>query len=219
MMDTSTTERSAGFALICAGVLNVVANSVLTPLLPRGVSFAQTIASTVFAWRQSVASVCAVLLLFGTVGVYMRLSEKSGKPGAVAFGLAFCGSALLLGVEWAQLFDIRDIARRAPDTLNELNAAHGPSLSDIGGLIVLGIFSIGWLALAGLTIWTRVVSRMASSMVVAGFFLIPILQPLLPGLLGAILGNVVLGCGWTWLGLELWRERVSMHQKQRSPSL
>jgi len=217
MTDTSATERSAGLALISAGVLNVAVNSVLTPLLPRGVSHAQTIASTVFAWRQSVASICAVLLLFGTVGLYTRVSEKSGKGGAVAFGLAFCGSALLLGEEWVQLFDIRDFAQRAPDALNSLSAAHGPSLSDIGGLIALSIFSIGWLALAGVTIRTRVVSRMAASMVVGGFFLIPLLQPLLPGLLGAIVGNVILGCGWTWLGLELWRERASMHQQLRSP--
>src|SRR5215470_3841439 len=142
MTVTSATERSAGLALISAGVLNVAVNSVLTPLLPRGVSHAQTIASTVFAWRQSVASICAVLLLFGTVGLYTRVSEKSGKGGAVAFGLAFCGSALLLGEEWMQLFDIRDFARRAPDTLDKLNATHEPSLSDIGELIVLGTFSI-----------------------------------------------------------------------------
>src|SRR5215470_3063045 len=142
MIDTSTTERSAGLALISAGVLSVVANSVLTPLLPRGVSFAHSVSSPVFAWRQSVASICAVLLLFGTVGLYMRISEKSGKRGAVAFGLAFCGSALLLGEEWMQLFDIRDFARRAPDTLDKLNATHEPSLSDIGELIVLGTFSI-----------------------------------------------------------------------------
>jgi hypothetical protein len=86
----------------------------------------------------------------------------------VAFGLAFCGSALLLGVEWAQLFDIRDFARRALDTLNALNATRGPSLSDIGGLIVLSIFSIGWLALAGTTIGARVPSRNAASMGVDG---------------------------------------------------
>ncbi len=217
-MNTSSTERSAGLALICAGGLNVVTNSVLTPLLPRGVSFAHTVASPAFAWRQSAASVCAVLLLFGTVGLYLRLSEKVGKGGAVAFGLAFCGSALLLGVEWSQLFDLRDFARRAPDALDALNAAHGPSLSDIGGLIVLGIFSIGWLALAGVTIWARIVSRMAASMVIAGFFLIPMLQPLLPGLLGAIVGNVVLGAGWMWLGAELWRERVATHQRLQSLS-
>ena len=177
MTDTSSTERAAGLALIGAGVLSVVVNSVLTPLLPRGTSFAQTAASWVFAWRQGAASVCALLLLFGTVGLHLRLSERAGKPGAVAFGLAFCGSALLLGVEWAQLFDIRDFARGALDTLNALNATRGPSLSDIGGLIVLSIFS----------------------MVIGGFFLIPILQPPFPGLLGAIVGNVVLGVdehGW-----------------------
>lgn len=217
-MSTSSTERAAGLALICGGALNMVTNSVLTPLLPRGVSFAHTVASTAFAWRESVASMCAVLLLFGTVGLYLRLSEKVGKPGAVAFALAFCGSALLLGVEWSQLFDLRDFARRAPDALDALNAKHGMSLSDIGGLIVLSIFTIGWLALAGVTIRARIVSRIAASLVIAGFFLIPLLHPLLPGPVGAIMGNVVLGVGWMWLGLELWRERVAPTQQLQSVS-
>jgi hypothetical protein len=196
----------------------VVTNSVLTPLLPRGASFAHTVASPAFAWRQSVASVCALLLLFGSVGLYLRLSERVGKPGAVAFGLAFCGSALLLGVEWSQLFDLRDFARRAPEALDALNAKHGLSFSDIGGLIVLSTFTIGWLALAGVTIWARSVSRMAASLVIAGFFLIPMLHPLLPGPLGAIVGNVVLGIGWMWLGVELWRERAATQQQLQSLS-
>lgn len=205
-MSTSSIERGAGLALIGAGVLELVVNSVFTPLLPRGVPFAQTVISPVFAWRQSLASVCAVLLLFGTVGLYLRQSEKAGKLGAVAFALAFCGSALLLGIEWAQLFDIRDFARRAPDALNALNARHGLTLSDIGGLVVLGTFALGWLALAAVTIWTRIVSRMAASMVLIGFFLIPMLRPILPGPLGPIIGSVVLGGGWAWLGVGLWRE-------------
>lgn len=217
-MNTSSTERSAGLALICAGILNVVTNCVLTPLLPRGISYAHTVASRAFAWRQSFASVCAVLLLFGTVGLFLRVSERVGKIGAVAFALAFCGSALLLGVEWSQLFDIRDFARRAPDTLNALNAAHGPNLSDIGGLVVLSVFTIGWLALAGVTIRARAVSRMAAIVVIAGFFLIPILQPVLPGLLGAIVGNLVLAGGWMWLGVELRREPVATHQPATGPS-
>lgn len=208
-MNTSSIERRAGLALITAGILELVVNGILTPLLPHGVPFAQTVASTVFAWRQSMASVCAILLQFGTVGLYLRQSEKAGKPGAVAFALAFCASALLLGIEWAQLFDIRDFARRAPDTLNALNVGHGLSLSDIGGLAVLGTFTLGWLALAAVTIWTRIPSRMAASMVLIGFFLIPILRPVLPGLLGPIIGNVVLGGGWVGLGVALWREPVT----------
>lgn len=217
-MNTSSTERAAGLALICAGILSVVTNSVLTPLLPRGSSFAHTVASSAFAWRESVASLCAVLLLFGSVGLYLRMPERVGKRGAVAFALAFCGSALLLGVEWSQLFDLRDYAQRAPDTLNALNEKHGLSLSDIGGLIVLSIFTIGWLALAGVAIWARTVSRIAASLVIAGFFLIPLLHPLLPGLLGAIVGNIVLGAGWMWLGVELWRERAPTPQALQSLS-
>lgn len=213
---TSSIERFAGLALITAGALEVVVNSILTPLLPRGVPFAQTAVSPVFACRQSIAAVCATLLAFSTVGLYLRQSHRAGRLGAVAFAIAFCGSALLLGMEWAQLFDIRDFARRAPDTLNAMNAAHGLSLSDIGALIVLVTFTIGWLAIAAVAIWTRIPSRMAASMVVIGFFLIPILRPVLPGLLGPIIGNAVLAAGWTWLGFGLWRDPMATHSKAPS---
>ncbi|HKV80798.1 MAG TPA: hypothetical protein VJP02_21795 [Candidatus Sulfotelmatobacter sp.] len=54
-INTSPIERFAGLALVTAGVLELVVNSVLTPLLPRGVSFAQTVVSPVFVWRESIA--------------------------------------------------------------------------------------------------------------------------------------------------------------------
>ena len=66
--------------------------------------------------------------------------------------------------------------------------------------------------LAAVAIWTSIPSRIAASMVLAGFFLIPILRPILPGPLGPIVGNIVLGGGWTGLGFRLWRQRGPTHR-------
>jgi len=199
-----STERCAAVALIGAGFLNIVVNSVLTPLLPRSIPFAQIVNSSVFEWREGLAVACAALLLFGVVGLFLRHSRVSGKGTTIAFAMTFYGTALLLGVEWSQLFDVRDIARRAPDALNALNTARGMSLSDLGGLVVLGIFTIGWLALAiFLMIKARAMSRVASALVVVGILVILLLHPVLPRFLGAIVGNIVLGAGWAGLGYQL----------------
>lgn len=207
-MSSSSIERSSGLALMGAGFLTVVVNCVFSLLLPRGVSYAQTAASSSFAWREALAVICAALLLFGTIGLYLRQQDKSGKLGAAAFALAFYGSALLLGIEWSQRFDIHDFAFRAPEALNVLNSARGLHLTDIGGLIVLAVFTTGWLALAAITIWTRVPSREAGILVVLGTFLpflTPLLRPILPGLAAPIIGNVILAGGFGWLGFALWR--------------
>ena len=52
--------------------------------------------------------------MFGSVGLYLRQAERAGRFGAVAFAVALLGSALVLATEWVQLFDIRDLALRAP---------------------------------------------------------------------------------------------------------
>ncbi|HEX3110197.1 MAG TPA: hypothetical protein VHU41_13975 [Thermoanaerobaculia bacterium] len=98
-----------------------------------------------------------------------------------------------------QIFDIRDLAFTAPDTLRALNARRGPNLSDVGAMVSLGVFTIGWISLAASTLRSQVPSRRAAWFVIAGFFLIPTLQAAL-GLWGGVLGNAVLGTGFVLLG-------------------
>ena len=197
--------RWTGVALASGGVLTFLINAGLTPFVPRGVPFAEVAASSVFLWRQSAAALAAALLLFGSVGLYLHQAERAHRFGALAFVMAFLGSALLLATEWTQVFDIRDFALRAPEALNVVNAGHGhgPSLSDLGALIALGMFTIGWIALAISTLRRRTLSRWAAGLVIAGFFSIPLLSAALPGLWGAIVGNGILGAGWLWLGYDL----------------
>src|SRR5262249_50639994 len=105
--------------------------------------------------------------------------------------------------EWSEVFIVRDLARRAPEGLTALEAGPHPSLYDLGALIAITTFSVGWLALAGSTLRTGIPSRPAGGLVIAGFFAIPLFGALLAAPWGAILGNIILGSGWFWLGFRL----------------
>jgi hypothetical protein len=193
----------AGAALMSAGVLTLLINAGLTPFLPRHVPFTETAVSSVFLWRQSASAVAVALLLFGSVGLYLREAPRARAFGAGAFAMAFLGSALVLGTEWNELFLVRDLALRAPDALRALDAGHRPSLYDLGAMIPLGIFMLGWIALAASSLRTGVASRGGAGLVIAGFFAIPLLSAALPGVWGAVLGNAILASGWFWLGYDL----------------
>jgi len=195
--------RWTGAALAAGGALDFLINACLTPWLPRGVSFAETVASPIFPWRAGMAAAAAALLMFGSVGLYLRQAERAGRFGAVAFAVALVGSALVLATEWVQLFDIRDLALRAPQTLTKLQAGPGLSLFDVGALVAVGTFTLGWVALAVVTLRARILSSGAAILVIAGFFATPSLQPLLPGVWGAVVSNSILGAGWFWLGYEI----------------
>ena len=196
--------RLSGCALAFGGALTFLINAILTPFLPKGVLFSTVAASPIFLWRQSASALAAMLLLFGAVGLYLRQSKRSSWFGAVAFAIAFVGSALLVASEWDQIFETRDLALRAPATLNALDSGRGLSLSNLGALIAIGTFTVGWIALAGWTLRIGVFPRRAAALVVAGFFLIPLLHAALPGSSGDILGNGVLGAGWLWLGMDMY---------------
>lgn len=195
--------RWTAAALICGGALTVLINATLSPFLPEGVPFSVTAMSSVFFWRQAASALAAALLLFGSVGLYLRQADRAGRAGAAAFAAAFIGSALLLGNEWSQVFDVRDLAMRMPAALNLPPPMHGFGLSDLGALIVLSVFTLGWIALAAVTARLAILSRGAAIMLIAGSFAIPLSSVVLHPRWGAVLGNAILGSGLCWLGYSL----------------
>lgn len=190
--------RSGGVCLILAGVLLVAVAAGLTPFLPAH----NTRATDIFLWRQSASAVVAALLLFGALGIYLRQADHPGMFPGIAFAAASLGSALLLAQEWNEIFFTRDLAIRFPAALEQLEAAEF-SRWDIGALLAVGGFTLGWLALAASTLITRRFPRWAGWSVIGGFFAIPLSQPLLPGPVGPILGSLILGAGFVGLGKSL----------------
>lgn len=197
--------RCAGLALALGGALTLIVNAVLTPLVPAHEPFAKTASSWVFLWRQGASALAAVLLLLGSVGLHLRQAGRTGRFGALAFAVAFLGGGLLLAAEWADVFLVRTLALRAPEALRALEGDHGPGPYDVGAMAAVGIFAIGWIALAASTLRAGVLPRRAAWLVIAGLLSTPLLAAVLPGAWGAVVGNGVLGAGWLWLGHGLRR--------------
>jgi hypothetical protein len=204
----ATFTRWSGSALIVGGLLTLLVNALLTPLLPHHVSFEITAASQVFLWRQSASAVAGAMLLFGCVGLHLRQADHAGMFGTVAFFVAFLGSALLLAVEWNEIFIVRDLAFRAPATLRILDGGPGVHLYDLGAVIPLAVFVLGWFALAGSTLRLGILSRRAAGLVIAGLLATPLLTAALPELWGAVIGNAILAAGWIWLGYDVRHPRA-----------
>lgn len=197
--------RYSGISMALAGVLTFVINAGLTPLMLAGPSGVETASSDVFLWRQSLSAITAILLFLGIVGVYERQAEKAGLFGLFSFLLAFIGCAMLLAQEWNQIFFVRDLAIRAPETLQILEGSEGPHLPDVGALIALSFLVIGWSLFSISLIRTKVYQKWSPILIVVGFFATPILAAILPAVWGMVIGNAILAAGWFMLGLERFR--------------
>ena len=205
-MPNSQILRWTGIALASGGVLTFLINAALTPALVSHAPFSHTAASSLFLWRQGASALAAALLLFGAVGVYLCQADRLGSGGLIAFVMALLGSSLLLATEWAEIFLVHTtLAVRAPDALNAMNSAHGMNFYDIGSMAALGLFMLGWLAMAAVSMKVGVLARGAVGLMIAGLIAIPMLSAALGMPWGPIAGNAILGAGWVWMGLEVRR--------------
>jgi hypothetical protein len=187
--------RWTGVALSLGGALTVLINAGLTPLLPGRLPLGDAAALPVFAWRQGSSAVAAAFLLFGSIGLILAQWRRAGLWGTLWFVLAFLGTALLLANEWGEVFVVRALALRSPLSLRAIDTGSGISLYDVGAMIALGAFTLGWLGFAGWTLRAGLLARGAAVLVIAGFLAIPLLAAVLH-VWGAVAGNVILGVGW-----------------------
>lgn len=202
-------STAGGLAVAAGGALTLLVNAGLTPFLAGSASFAETAASTLFVWRQGLSALAALFLLAGSVALHRRQADRSGPFGAGAFGLAFVGSACVFAWEWSQVFVVHGIALHAPGALSALEAPGGPTPFDIGVLIALLTFTLGWLAFSASMLIAREVPRPGPGLVIAGFLALPILGGLVPGVWGMVAGNAILGAGFLVLGRSLIARPVS----------
>ena len=128
----------------------------------------------------------AFVLLGGLVAVYVYQSEEAGFLGVVGFVVAFLGTALIVGANWAQVFVAPLLAANAPQIF-EL----GPPGSVLVTFITLGV---GWLLFGIATLRAGVFPRWAAILLTVGavlsFFPVP-------------LSGIVLSAAVIWLGLIL----------------
>ena len=192
-----------GVALIAGGVLTFFVNAGLTPLLQSGAPYPVTAASAAFLWRQSLSALATMLILIGSIGLYLRHADRAGRFGAISFLLTFVGGVMLFANEWCQVFVVRGLALNAPDALAELEAVEGLNAFDVGAIAALTTFTLGWLTFSASLLRTGAYMRRGPITLVAGFFAVPLFGACLPNPWGFIVGNAVLGAGWVFLGYDL----------------
>jgi len=195
-MSSKTLVRLSGLALLLSGALIAV------PIVFHP-SYADSQALLRPAWVpvHIALTISAILGLFGLVGLYTRLRERSGWLGLSGFVSIFTGTALFVAVLSIEAFVFPALASSsAGQTL--LDPA-GPLL---GGplnvmLLLTGvIFSLGCLLFCVAILRSGISGRWVGLLLLGGILLA--FWPPLPDLVG-IIGGVLLGLGFIWFGYIL----------------
>jgi len=183
-MSPSNLVRLGGLAAVGAGVLTIIGDLVgLSVYFEEPAVVATTFSYSLTFWLYLLGS---VLLLGGLVALYVYQSEAAGILGVVGFVVAFLGTALIVGANWAQVFIGPLLAVNAPQILE---------LGPTGGLLLTFItLGVGWLLFGIATLRAGVFPRWAAILLIVGavlsFFPVP-------------LTSIVLSAAVIWLGLIL----------------
>jgi hypothetical protein len=195
--------RFSGGALLGGGLLAALLNLILTPQLPAGAGSVAVNTSIAFGVRMPLAAASVALTTLGCIGLYLAQAHRV-RLGALAFLVAGIGGLMAFCGECVQFTLVRDLAFAAPETLERLEEAGSLVRYDTAFAIAIGTFTVGWLAVAIVTLRAGVLRRRGPATLILGMFLVPLLGAV-AGMWGAVAGNVVLGSGWALLGFDLRR--------------
>lgn len=186
----------------CIGAAAII---VLQQLLSLGVGLnaglersAAGLASPLHTVIFLLALVGFVLLLLALVGLYDDQAQSLGGLGAAGFLTAFFGTVLTAGDWWFESFAVPEIARAAPQILEQ---APGGRLL-LGGVVTFLTFGIGWILFAAATLRARTFPRSVSILLIVGAALA------ING--GTPLFHIPLAVAIGWMGYWLRSHRLSV---------
>jgi hypothetical protein len=195
-MSSTSLTRWSGVALLLSGALIAV------PIVFHP-SYADPQALMRPAWMpvHIALTMAAIFGLFGLVGLYSRLRERSGWLGLTGFVSIFTGTALFVAVLSIEAFVLPALA----------SSASGQALLDPAGplfggplnvflLLTGSIFSLGCLLFCIAILRSDISGRWVGLLLLGGILLA--FWPPLPDLVG-IIGGVLLGLGFIWFGYIL----------------
>jgi hypothetical protein len=195
-MSSTSLIRWSGVALLLAGALIAV------PILFHP-SYAdpQALMRPVWVPIHTALTISAILALFGLVGLYTRLRERSGWFGLIGFVLIFTGTALFVAGLSIEAFVLPALASSAAgQTLLEPAGPLFGGPLNVFLLLTSGIFSLGCLLFCVAILRSGIDGRWVGLLLLGGILLA--FWPPLPDLVG-IIGGVSLGLGFIWFGYIL----------------
>jgi hypothetical protein len=192
-LPSSELIRWSGLAAVLAGVLLSVGAILNIATETENLSESATTAPYAFTWLLYLLG--GVLLLLGLVGLYASQSEAAGILGLVGFLVAFCGTVLLAGSAWFQLFVAPFFAVEAPRALD----AESAGMLTLGFVLTFPVFStVGWILFGIATLRGGVYPRVPAILLIIG-----VLINFLPTHFTEFVFNVAV----TWLGFVLFTGR------------
>ena len=199
--------KYSGFALIMGGLSFIITNGLISPFVDFKAPFRELLVSSIFLYRMIFAAITASFLLFGTIGLYLHhvQIERARLFREVTFLVAFFGCAFLLSNEWHQIFILPEIAMISPDAIDKLDASENVGRYTFGAMIALATFSFGWILFLISVLVSKNLKPLGPSLVIAGFFIIPLLSGVLTPAWGGIIGSIFLWIGFSLIGIELIR--------------
>lgn len=140
--------------------------------------------------------VATLLILLGLVGLHVQQAQQSGRPNLMGFLIAFFGTALLLADTWVETFIFPTLALRVPGLFEAPPASFMVAILLGYLLFVLGYVLLGIsIARSGiLPRWAGLLLAGGAPLFVVGAATVQIV---------AIIGAVLFGVGWRWLGYAL----------------
>jgi hypothetical protein len=202
--------RSAGMALVVAGVLMVVA----TVLHPSRETATTIIASEVGLVAAHVLYTLSwLLVLLGLPGLYLAQRWGMGRLGLVGFLTAFFGT-YLIAVTGNFGFLAPVLAKQSPTVLDSINQ-YAPvvgvnGLAAITFMVGFALFGIAMIRTASLPRMSGILVAVGAPAHLLGFGIAQFVSPIFWVI--AILGSLSLGAGLAWPGYLLWRAPLASNQ-------
>ena len=199
--------KYSGVALLMGGLCFVITNAGISPFVNFEAPFSKLLTSAAFFYRMIFAALTAAFLLFGSIGLYLHHShiDRARLFKHLVFIITFFGSAFLLANEWHQIFVLPEIAKINPEVVNQLDSCESLCRYSIGAIIAVATFSTGWISFMVYLLIVKKLKRLGPALVIAGFFIIPLMSGIISPVWGGILGSISLGAGFCMIGMELIR--------------
>jgi hypothetical protein len=204
--------RWAGVAGVVAGVSTIFAESTLW--FAFGEEPTRLAAeSTVWVVLLSVGLLAAFSRLLALIGIYAHTEALAGRYGRWALSIASLGILLNAGYLWAGAFLVPPLTEHAPEFLDAFdNNPADTGVTAIGFSAMLVLVTIGWVLVGSALIRSGVAPKGAGWVLIIGpaAGLVAVLTGLPP------LGPVLLGIGFAWLGMWMWRRPHRLYERGRS---
>jgi hypothetical protein len=204
--------RAGAWAAIVSGVAMAVSLLMVWLVVPfERLGQTEAYFTSSYLVATSLLLLSSVLLLWGLIGIYSRQSRAAGNFGMWAFIVAFLGTGLVAGNNWAQVFVWPTFAQVAPNLISTQvmsGQAEASAYLSAGLSLSFPLFGLGMILFGVATFMAGVYPRWASVLLIVSIPVTMFLDPT-PGTFQESIGQILLGIAVAALGFYALRRAPS----------